>query len=155
MAIQAMMVGPDGADVKCFRRAARNARPGDWLPEYGARVVAEPVTDPESGRHWLTLDDGRDVEATPRGKVWLFRQYDSPAWMAEAVTAYRAARDAREALRESGHVVPTSVPGAAGSAVACYQLEPGDFDAAYPAPRLADYIREAAAARRDESGVAA
>lgn len=150
-----MMPGPDGHDVKCHRRAARNTRAGDWLPEHGARAVGDPLTDPETARIWLTLDTGADVEFTPRGKVWLYREYDAPAWMADAVTAYRAARDAREALRESGAPVPTSVAGSAGSGVACYQLERADFDRAYPAPRLADFIREAARAHGADREVAA
>ena len=139
-----------------WRRGARNARPGDYLPEYGAHVTAEPVTDPETARVWLTLEDGRDVDLTPRGKVWIYRRYDAPAWMRDALEAYRAARDAREALRESGQLVPTSVAGAAGSGVACFQLERADFDRAYPAPRFAEYVKDAAAAYRSgREGVAA
>lgn len=148
MAVSATMAGPDGSEVTAWRRGARNARPGDWLPEHGGHVAAEPLTDPETGRVWLTLDTGADVDTSPRGKVWIHRRYDAPAWMTDALDAYRSARDAREALRESGHVVPTSVPGAAGSSAACHQLERSDFDAAYPAPRLAEFIREAAAAYR-------
>lgn len=151
MAQSQTMQGPNGDAVKCYRRGARNVAPGDWLPEHGGHVASEPVTDPDDGSVWLTLEDGRDVRVTPRGKVWLWRQYAAPVWMAEAVEAYRSARDAREALRESGQVVPTSVPGTAGSGVACHQLERADFDRAYPAPRLADFISEAAAARREVS----
>lgn len=150
MAQQAMMTGPDGAEVSCYRRGARNVAPGDWLPEHGAHVTADPVTDPDDGGVWLTLEDGRDVRCTPRGKVWLWRRYAAPVWMADAVDAYRGARDAREALRESGALAPTSVAGAAGSSVACHQLERDDFNAAFPAPRLADFIRDAAAARRED-----
>jgi hypothetical protein len=41
------------------------------------------------------------------------------------------------------------VPGAAGSAAAYCQLEDDDFASAVPAPRLADFVRDAAAARRE------
>lgn len=52
-------------------------------------------------------------------------------WWRELVTdTYRAARDAREALRESGHHVDTA--GAAHSQVAAYQLSAQEFDDAHP-----------------------
>lgn len=158
MAADAMMPGPDGVEVRCYRRSARQVRSGDWLPEHGRYALTDAVTD-DDGRHWVTLSDTAGdwsavsdddvVTFTRRGKVWLYRQYRAPDWMAAAVESYRAARDAREALRESGQLVPTSVPGVAGSSVAMYQLERADFDAAVPAPRLADFVRDAAAARRE------
>lgn len=158
MAADAMMPGPYGAVVRCFRRSARQVRRGDWLPEYGRYALTDAVTDAD-GRHYVTLSDAPDdwsrltdddvVMFTRRGKVWLYREYAAPGWMADAVDAYRSARDAREALRESGQLVPTSVPGVNGSGVVMYQLERADFDAAVPAPRLADFIRDAAAARRE------
>lgn len=148
MAQSAMMSGPDGTDVRCYRRSARQIKAGDYLPEYGAAAVADVATDDETGRHYVALATDEVVELTPRGKAWIFRTYDAPAWMSDAVSAYRDARDARDVLRESGAVVPTSVPGAAGSAVAYYQLEDSDFDAAVPRPRLADFIRDAAAMAR-------
>lgn len=151
MAADQMMTGPNGEKVRCFRRAARNVQTGDYFPEYGARVVAAPLTDPETGRHWVTLEDGQDVEFTPRGKVWLFREYAAPEWMADALADYRAARDARDAMRESSAPVPTSVAGANGSNVSCSQLEDDDFNRAFPAPRLADFIRAAADSRRSVS----
>lgn len=146
-----MMTGPNGAEVKCYRRGVRQVTPGDYLPDYGAHVVAPAVEDPDDGAVWVTLDDGRDIRLTTR-KVWLFRRYSAPEWMSEALDNYRAARDAREALRESGQVAPVgAVAGAAGSAIGWNQLEPSDFAAAYPAPRLADFIRDAAASRREAS----
>lgn len=61
-------------------------------------------------------------------------------WWRELVTeTFQAAAHAREALRESGHLVDTA--GAAHAEVAAYQLEPEEFDRLYPAPRLADYMR--------------
>lgn len=159
MAAQAMMPGPDGNQQSCYRRSARQIRAGDWFPELERFALTDATTD-QDGRHWVTLTDVPGdwsrvtdddvVEFTPRGKAWLFREYVAPAWMAHAVETYRSARDAREALRESGRLVPTSVAGAAGSGVAFYQLEPADFDLAVPRPRLADFIRSAAADYRAE-----
>lgn len=64
-------------------------------------------------------------------------------WWREAVTdLYRAARDAREALRESGLPAPPSVAGSAGSAVAYYQLSDEEFERCHPAPRFGDYLVE-------------
>lgn len=146
-----MMPGPDGRPVKCYRRSARQVTTGDYLPEHGAHVVAPAVEDPDDGAQWVTLDDGRDIRLTTR-KVWLHRTYDAPAWMSEALTAYRSARDARDAMRESSQPIPAgAVAGAAGSSAAWCQLEADDFARAYPAPRLADFIREAAAARREDT----
>lgn len=148
MALQAEMTGPDGTPVTCYKRSARQVTAGDWLPDYGAHTVCAPVTDPDDGSLWLTLEDGRDVSLRAR-KVWLYRRYTAPEWMAGALEAYRSARDAREAMRESGAPAPTSVPGLAGSSAAWCQLEREEFERVYPAPRLADFIRDAAAAWRD------
>jgi hypothetical protein len=145
------MTGPDGLEVTCYRRSARQVRTGDYLPDYGAHAVADALDDPDDGAVWVTLETGQDVRVTTR-KVWLFRRYAAPAWMSDALEAYRAARDAREATRESAAPIPAGVvAGAAGSLASWCQLERADFDAAYPAPRLADFIREAAAARREAS----
>lgn len=146
------MPGPDGVPARCYRRTVRQVRAGDYLPDHGGHVIAAPVADPDDGSVWVALDTGTDVQLTGR-KVWILRKYDAPAWMADALEAYRCARDARDATRESGAPIPAgAVAGAAGSAVAWCQLEPDDFRRAYPAPRLADFIREAAhAARRPES----
>ena len=152
MAQHAMMSGPDasGALVKCYRRRAANVAAGDWLPDYAAHATGAPVTDPDDGSVWVSLASGEDVRFTPRGKVWLFRRYDAPAWMADALSSYRDARHAWEALRESGAVVATSaLAGGDGANVSCYQLEDDEYRAAFPPPRLADFIREAASARRD------
>src|SRR5205085_11831384 len=65
-----------------------------------------------------------------------------------AVVDYRAARDAWEALRESGQPAPSSVPGVAGSLVAMHQLEDEDFRAAHPAPRFTTFLAEHAARQR-------
>jgi hypothetical protein len=52
-------------------------------------------------------------------------------WWRDLVTdTYRAARDARDHLRESGHHVDTA--GAAHSQVAAYQLSDQEFDQAHP-----------------------
>jgi hypothetical protein len=146
-----MMRGPEqsGAVVKCFKRGARNVVAGDWLPEHDATVIVAPYVA-DDGRVWVSLDNGSDLDFTPRGKVWLYRRYSAPAWMAAAVEDYRHARHAWEALRESSDPIPAgAVAGASGSGVAWCQLEDSDFRAAMPAPRLADHIRAAAAARRD------
>lgn len=147
MAQDQMMMSPAGDMVRCFRRRVANVQSGDWFPEHGAHVVGGPVVDPDDGSQWVALDDGTEVRFTARAKVWLWRRYTAPEWMTDAVDAYRAARDARDAVRESSAPAPTSVAGASG--VAWCQLEADDFTAAYPAPRLADFIRDAAAARRD------
>lgn len=150
VSVSAVMPGPTGADVTCYKRSARQVQAGDWLPDYGAHTVGPAVEDPDDSAQWLTLDDGRDIRVVTR-KVWLFRRYAAPEWMGDALAAYRSARDAREALRESSQPIPAgAVAGAAGSSAAWCQLEPEDFTAAYPAPRLADYIRDAAAARRGD-----
>jgi hypothetical protein len=90
----------------------------------------------------LEVDPGPDLHAVPT-------RTDRPAcsprhrgrcsadhlWLVES---YRDARDAREALRESGSSV-----GAAhsyGSDVAAYQLEPDDFAAAYPPVTFRDWL---------------
>jgi hypothetical protein len=148
-----MMPGASGQLVKCYRRRAANVQSGDWLPEHGAHVVGPAVEDPDDGYWWVTLDSGQDVRFTPRGKVWLHRTYAAPEWMAQALDAYRHARFAWEALRESGAVVPASLAGAgaAGTQVSAYQLEERDFRAAYPPPRLAEFIREAAAAWKESA----
>ena len=58
----------------------------------------------------------------------------------DAIDAYRAARVAWELRRESSEVVPSSVPGVAGSDIACYQLDDETYKAAYPAPRFKDFL---------------
>lgn len=145
------MTGPDRRPVKCYRRSVRQVTTGDYLPDHGAHVVAPAVLDPDDGAWWITLDTGQDIRITTK-RVWLFRRYAAPEWMTDALTSYRAARDARDATRESFQPIPAgAVAGAAGSLASWCQLEPADFAAAYPAPRLADFIREAAAARREAS----
>lgn len=152
MARDEMMTGPTGELVKCYRRRAANVQAGDYLPEHAAYVTGDALTDPEDGSHWVTMSTGQDVRFTPRGKVWLWRQYSAPVWMTQALEQYRDDRRAWEAGAESGRIVASgAVAGASGAQVAAYNLEPADYRAAYPAPRLADYIREAAAAWREES----
>jgi hypothetical protein len=104
--MQATMPGPHGP-VTAYKRTARQVRAGDWLPDYGAHALTDAVEDPDGGV-WLTLDDGRDVHVHVR-KVWLFRRYQLAGWQRDAVAAYRDARDARNALRESGTIVPAGV----------------------------------------------
>lgn len=150
MTQEAMMPGPDGVPVKCYKRSARQVTTGDYLPDHGAHVIVPAVEDPDDGAIWVTLDNGQDIRITVR-RVWLYRRYAAPAWMQDACSAYRDARDARDAARESSAPIPAgAVAGAAGSSVGWCQLEPADFNAAWPAPRLADFIREAAAARRED-----
>lgn len=148
MSAPAMMPGPDGLEVRAYRRGVRQLAAGDYLPEHGSHVVGPGIQDPDTGRFWVTLDTGDDVEIRTR-KVWVYRRYAAPEWMRDALAAYRSARDARDAVRESGAPAPSSVPGIAGSLASWSQLEPEDFARAYPAPRLADFIRDAAAAYRD------
>jgi hypothetical protein len=148
MTLQATMAGPDGPDVTAYKRSRAQVRAGDWLPELGAHAVTDAIADPDDGSHWLTLDDGRDVRVTTR-KVWIWRRYTLAGWQADAVAAYRDARDARHALRESGAPIPAGVvAGTAGAEIGCYQLSDAEFNAAYPPPRLADFLRDAAESRR-------
>lgn len=141
------MPGPDGAPVRTFYRVVGQLRAGDWLPDYGAHITGAPVTDPDDGSVWVPLDTGVDVRITRR-KAWVYRVYDAPAWVRDALDCYRDARHAWEALRESSTPVPTTVPGASGGNVVCYQLEADDFRRAFPPPRFADYVRAAAHAQR-------
>jgi hypothetical protein len=148
MTLQATMPGPDGQEVTAYKRSARQVTAGDWLPDYAAHAVTDAVEDPDDGTHWLTLEDGRDVHVTTR-KVWIWRRYTLAGWQRDAVTAYRDARDARNALRESGDPIPAgAVAGTAGAHVGAYQLTDAEFASVYPAPRLADFLRDAAESRR-------
>lgn len=139
---------PDGETVTAWRRSAWQIRAGDYLPDYGAGALAASVYDEDSRRHLVALDDGRDVELTRRAKVWLVRDYQGASWLSAAGAAYREAVAAREAMRESGEILaPTSVPGAAGAAVAMCQLEREAFDEHVPAPVWSEYVREYAPRR--------
>lgn len=65
------------------------------------------------------------------------------------IDEYRAARDAREALRESGQLAPSSVAGIAHSDVAMYQLDDDDFDRAVPSVTFREWLIEWGASRRE------
>lgn len=149
MAADAMMPGPAGENVRCFRRRAANVAAGDWLPDYAAYVAGDAATDPDDGSVWVALADGRDIRFTSRGKVWLFRTYDAPAWMRDALADYRTAVDVWEQGRESGRLAPTSVAGVAGSAAAMYQLTDAEYLASVPRPRYADFVADHAARVRE------
>lgn len=69
---------------------------------------------------------------SPRHRRWCSRAH------ADLVLAYRDARDARDALRESDMPVPASY--AYGSAATCSQLEDDDFDAAFPRVTFRDWL---------------
>ena len=58
------------------------------------------------------------------------------------IDAYRYARDASEALRESGLPAPSSVPGVAGSQAAYYQLSEDEFDQHVPALTFREWLIE-------------
>jgi hypothetical protein len=144
--MQATMPGPHGP-VTAYKRTVRQVRAGDWLPDYAAHALTDAVEDPDGGV-WLTLEDGHDERVTVR-KVWLYRRYRLAGWQRDAVAAYRDARDARYALRESGTIVPAGVvAGTSGGDIACYQLSDAEFATAYPPVRLADFLREYADANR-------
>lgn len=53
---------------------------------------------------------------------------------------YRAQRDARDALRESGALAPSSVPGTAGADVAMYQLSDEEFDEHVPRVTFREWL---------------
>jgi hypothetical protein len=120
---------------------------GDYLPDYGASALAASVWDETSRRHIVALDDGRDVDLTRRGRVWIVRDYRGKSWLSAASAAYRAECVARDMLRESGQLAPSSVPGMAGAPVTMAQLEPAEFDTHVPAPVWRDYVREYAPRR--------
>lgn len=155
MTMSQPMPGPDGREVTAYKRSARQVRAGDYLPDYGAHAVTDACEDPEDGAQWVTLEDGRDIRVTVR-KVWLVRRYELAGWQSDAVRAYRDARDARNALRESSAPIPAgAVAGTSGAPIGYCQLTDGEFAAVCPTPRLADYLRDAAAARREPEGVTA
>lgn len=56
------------------------------------------------------------------------------------VAAYRDARDAHDALRESEAPAPAGVPGTAGAAIAMYQLDDDQFDQAVPPILFKDWL---------------
>lgn len=62
---------------------------------------------------------------------------------------YRAQRDAREALRESGALAPTSVAGVSGSSAAFHQLEAEEFNEHVPAVTFREWLIEWGESRRD------
>lgn len=136
------VVMPDGATMTAWRRSVWQVRAGDFLPDHGAAALVDSVYDDETRRHYVVLDDGETLELTRRAKVWLVRDYRGASWLSTASAAYRADCAARDALRESDALAPTSVPGIAGAPVAMYQLERDEFDAAVPAPTWRDYVRE-------------
>lgn len=76
----------------------------------------------------------RRPACSPRHRRWCSRAHSA------LVSEYRDQRDAREALRESGALAPTSTPGAAGSAVAFYQLEREEFDRLVPAVTFKEWL---------------
>lgn len=74
----------------------------------------------------------------------------APMWVREAITDYRAARDAWDALRESAKPAPASVAGTNGATVALHQLEDADFVAAHPPPAFRDFLADRARRQRRE-----
>jgi hypothetical protein len=140
---------PDGTTLPGGIRA------GDYLPAYDAHAAGAGMVDPETGAVLVPLSTGRDVELPALEPVEIRRDRHAPAWVQEAAADYRHARDAWESARESGRPVPSTVPGAAGSAAAMCQLEPADYAAHVPAPRFADFLRDHAARRREDAAVPA
>ena len=62
----------------------------------------------------------------------------------QVVDEFRAAQDAREALRESGQTAPPEF-----GPIAYYQLSDEEFDRAHPPLRLKDWLVEKAEEWRD------
>lgn len=89
-----------------------------------------PTQDPAVLSWEVAIAGYRHAWPRPRRRHW---------WRELVTDTWRAASDAREALRESGHLV--DVAGGVGAQVSAYQLEAEEFDRLYPAPRLADYMR--------------
>lgn len=70
-------------------------------------------------------------------------------WWRELVTdTYHSARDAWQALRESG-TPAYGAAGAANSGAACYQLTDAEFAELYPPPTLHDAMRALMGAQLD------
>lgn len=65
------------------------------------------------------------------------------------IDEYRAARDAREALRESGQAVPSSVAGAGHSDLGFYQLSDDEFDEHVPRVTFREWLIEWGESRRE------
>lgn len=134
-------------------RAAGTVRDGDILPT--GVVAGDPVTDPDTGRVWLTVRDAAgelaDSEHAADALLDVIRPRRAPAWIAAAAADYRDARDAWAAGRESSLPAPTSVPGVAGSSASLMQLTDDEYAAAFPRPRYADFVREHAARIRVSS----
>lgn len=128
-------------------RAVGTVRDGDILPT--GVVAGDPVTDPDTGRVWVTVRDAAgelvDHEYGPADELDVIRPRRAPAWVAAAAADYRDARDAWAAGRESSLPAPTSVPGVAGSSASMMQLTDDEYAAAFPRPRYADFVREHAA----------
>lgn len=132
-------------------RTVSSLKDGDMLTGHG-RVTGDPVTDPDTGRAWVTVTgpDGSvtDLDLHPATPCDYTRTRKAPAWVAAAAAEYRDARDAWQAGIGSDRIVPTSVRGAAGSAATCAQLEPGDYAEAFPRPLYRDFLSEHAARLR-------
>lgn len=77
------------------------------------------------------------------------RRHCSPdhLWLVES---YRDARDARDALRESGTFVPAAY--SYGSSIAAYQLEREDFDAAFPSVTFKSWLVDHAGRNAEPEG---
>lgn len=79
-------------------------------------------------------------------------------WWREWVTeAYRAARDAWEANRESGLSMAPGVAGTAHALAGNHQLSDVEYAQAFPPPRLGDFMRHLSSGKWDpyEQGGAA
>lgn len=65
------------------------------------------------------------------------------------IDEYRAARDGRESLRESGAAVPSSVAGASHSELGYYQLSDDEFDEHVPRVTFREWLIEWGNSRRE------
>jgi hypothetical protein len=107
-----------------------------------------PSSVPSGGAAGSVAGSG-DAAAKPRVKRV------APLWIREASAAYRDARDAWEAARESCTVLaPTAVPGGAGASVCMAQLDDATVAEFVPAPVFKDFLRDAAAKVRAERAAA-
>lgn len=131
------------AGVREARPRACDLRAGDYLPEHGGAVVAYVVTEranPAARRRsrrdvaWIETRDGRDIALGALERVRVLRLRRLAAHIVAAREAYAGARDAWEYARD----------------FAChgYAAELEAYPREHPAPRFADYLREAAAALR-------
>lgn len=101
------------------------------------------VTNEPAVLAWMCVTAGRRRPSEPKRRHW---------WRELVTATYRDARDAREALRESGQPAPASIAGAAHSGAAYYQLSDAEFAEAHPPVRFGGVLEAMSGGRWDPYG---